>query len=294
MVAHFPRRWISSAAVLAASLFLVTAAPQPARPAESQTAQSFQVVVDSDIAMSVEGQEQKIVTTTNVLYTLKRTGQKVLVCMDEVQIKASANGRAMMNATMSARKMVTVSDGKTTEISAADAPDDLKSILKDSFGPPLCELELDATGGEIKRKIVAGPGAKRLIDNGVIASARLFHASFPSDKNKWQAPAEVSMGSGGYARGQLDYEKLPGGAAGRTAVKVSGTLVSDDFKPAGSPLTLKNNRYAVSGQQTYDAARKEWIAGDMTLQVSFDMAAGEKTVGKAKGTMKVKLTTVGK
>jgi hypothetical protein len=108
------------------------------------------------------------------------------------------------------------------------------------------------------------------------------------DKNEWSAPTEVSMGNGGFAKGQLNYKKVEGGKNGQ-AVKVSGTLTNDGFAVPNSPLTMKSAKYVVDGVQTYDPAQKEWTSGKMNIDVSYEMAATGQPVGVAKGTMVVSL-----
>ena len=92
------------------------------------------------------------------------------------------------------------------------------------------------------------------------------------------------MGNGGFARGQLDYQKAAGAAAAKV-VKVSGTLTNDSVKQPNSPLEMKNAKYVVLGEETYDTVQKEWAAGKLTIDATFDMAEGDKVIGGAVGTM---------
>jgi hypothetical protein len=153
---------------------------------------------------------------------------------------------------------------------------------------PLCKIEVDNNDKEVKRTIVAGAGAKTLVDNGLIANAVLFHPAYFTDKDEWQSDAEISMGNGGFAKGKLTYKKVPGGKGGQ-AVKVTGTLSNDNFKQPGSPLVIKDVKYVVTGEQTYDSAVKEWVSGKLTLDVAMTMTVDDKTVGTSKGTMIVTL-----
>src|SRR5262249_2506532 len=130
-----------------------------------------------------------------------------------------------------------------------DAPEAAKDMLKDSFGVPLCKIVLDKDGRETKRSFTAGPGAKLVLDLGLIATVRLFHAPFPAAQNKWKAPGEVPRGTPGcYARGELIYEKARRSRSGQTTVKVTGALSGDGAKiPAGGQF--RKARYEIKGEQ---------------------------------------------
>jgi len=261
---------------------------------DRETSRSFEVTIESQLDMTVQGAKQKIQADTGIRYTLVRRGREVTVVFDEVRVKATNNGAELMNTTMSADKFVTVNQGKVQEVRAADAPEELKKLLADSFGVPLCRILLDADGKETKRTIVAGPGAKSLLDNGLIAGARLFHVAFPPKDRRWEASSEVSMGNGGYARGVLTYEKTEALKPGQTPAKVSGTLTCERFSPPNSPVAVKDARYAVKGTQTYDSAAGEWTSGDLSLEISFDLEADGKPTGSAKGVMQLKLKSLSK
>jgi hypothetical protein len=128
-----------------------------------------------------------------------------------------------------------------------------------------------------------------LVDNGLIAGARLFHVKFPATERQWNAPNEVSMGNGGFARGTLTYAKTGTSASGQTVVKVSGTLVNNLFQPPGKSPAVKNARYVVTGKQTYDSAAGEWTSGDLSIDLSFDLEMDGKLASSAKGVMRVSL-----
>jgi hypothetical protein len=205
---------------------------------------------------------------------------------------AKQNGQESVNSFMSREKTRDISKGETEEVRFEDAAEELKNRLRDSFGVPVCKLVVDKSGKEIKRTIVAGPGAKTLIENGMIANALLFHTMFPENQYQWQASSEVSMGNGCYARGKLTYLKQANGKAGQTVVKVSGILLNDSFKKPGTRLTIKKVRYVVNGNQTYDLALREWISGKLSFKVSFLMESNDKPLGSAEGMLLVVLETL--
>ena len=120
----------------------------------------FEVTIESQADMTIAPTTQKIVSTTTLRYTLIRRGPEVTVVFDEVRIKMTNNGAEMMNSTMNATKAGFSKEGKLQEVRVADAPEGLKRMLSDSFGRPVCKVTLGEDGGEIKRTIVAGPGAR--------------------------------------------------------------------------------------------------------------------------------------
>ena len=114
----------------------------------------------------------------------------------------------------------------------------------------------------------------------MIANTTLFHPWYAADKDEWQADMEVSTGQG-LASGKVTYTKVPGGKGGQ-AVKVSGTLTAEGVKGAGG-TTIKEGKYVVTGEQTYDTTRKEWVAGKLALDISFKVAKGDTPVGVRQG-----------
>ena len=270
-------------------MFLTVVYPFVAFSAGKEAAFSYQVKITSWITMKIQGSEMKLKAETIFGYTWKRSKRESTLIFDSSHVKAKQNGKELMDTFMSREKLKNISEGKTEIIRFEDAGEELKNMLRDSFGVPICKLVIDKTGKEIKRTMVAGPGAKTLIENGLIANALLFHAMFPQDKNQWQDFREISMGNNGYAGGKLTYLKQAGGKADQTIVKVSGILLNDAFKQPGTRLTVKNARYVVSGNQTYDVVLREWIAGKLSIEVSFLMETNNRPLGSAKGTILVDL-----
>lgn len=258
-----------------------------ARAAEPEAAgHSFKMTLASRMDMDAQGQKQKIDGDTELRYTWQRGGRERTLRFDATAAKMSVDGREVMNTTMSRAGVVNVRQVTKEEVPFDKAPPEVQKQLQDSFGAPVCKVQVDEEGKEVKRMVIAGPGARALVDNGMIANALLFHPPFPAGRDEWQADAELSMGNGGYAKGRLTYQKVPGGKGGQ-AVKVSGTLTNDGFLLPGTPLAFKAARYVVSGEQTYDAAQQDWVAGKLTIDVSFQMTLNNQPAGSAKGTMAV-------
>jgi hypothetical protein len=277
---------------LLAALGLAAAAGALGRAgeAEKESAHRFKVVVVGKMENDFQGKKQKIDTDTEILYYWKRKGRERELSLQSLKIRSKTNGVEAMNMSMSRKLLMNTVAGKPPDLVLFDkAPDNVRKMLRDSFDTALCKVEVDAVGREVKRKVVAGPGARLILDQGVIANALLFHPPFLADKKEWQAHAEFPLGNDGHVKGKLKYTKAEG-KKGKSVVKVAGTLTNDSFTATGRPITIKDARYKVKGEETYDPAEREWVSGKLTIDVSFQMLAGEKELGSAKGTIEATFT----
>ena len=244
----------------------------------------FNITLRSKMDIVAQGKVQKVDAETDIYYTWTRNARRRVLSIQSLMAKVGVDGKPLSNGFMSRAKITQTEQGETQEVLLESATEELKQMLQDSFDSPVCEREVDDNGREVKRTVVAGPGAKDLIDSGIIANALLFHPPFLQDQNEWQAQTEVSMGNGGYATGRLSYTKTGGAKIGQT-VKVSGTLTNESFKKPGTPVTIKNASYVVRGEQTYDPSQQAWVSGEIAIDVSFQLAANDRIVSSAKGTI---------
>ncbi len=246
----------------------------------------FQLAIMADLEMKVEKVEMSINTLTEFNYHFNRKPGNVEVQLDKMRVRVEQNKKKLMEIIMS--KAGFESNGK--KIPFDEAPEPLKKSLSAGFGKTLCKITVDQDGKELSRKVVAGKDAKVLITNGVIENTRLFHVRFP-EQQKWQAERELSMGDGNFARGKLNYEKTTT-KGDLVEVKVSGTLRNKSFQKPGTDL-IGSASYTVNGTQTYNTKRREWVAGnlkiDLTMVLKKRSVAGknEKEVGTGNGKMKV-------
>ncbi len=184
----------------------------------------------------ITGKKHNVNFDTVLKYSIERKRQHATLEFDSLRIKISQDGKKVINKHMG------------------------KGMLKNGFGEPVCQLTFDGKGKELERTVVAGPLAKPLVDEGLIADALFFHTEFPSDQDKWKSSKEFSLGNG---RGILKYEKEQGAGEGekRSVVRVSGVLTNASCKHQA--LVLKNIKYEVSGIQIFDTAIMEWESGDI-------------------------------
>lgn len=269
----------------------------PAAAETSAPKRSFRVTIDSTMILTGGEVEQTIKADTTMLYSRQRVGQTVTVWFDEMAVRAVSDGQVIVDTRMNRDRVVLVDNGVTREVLADEAPAEVRQQLRDSFGGPLCEMTVDEDGIEGEARILAGPGAKSLVDNGLISGTRLFHVRFPAEARQWDSANEVSMGSGAYARGTLHYEKVGPAAGGRTLVRVSGVLTHDDSKVSGTGgsstgPSMRNVRYVVTGEQVYDHTNREWATGSLVMQIQLEYYSGEELLRHCHGTMSVQLETL--
>jgi hypothetical protein len=254
---------------------------------DPESARSYKITITSNLTMDADGKKQKVNADTEIRYTWKGTGRQRTLFYDEIKILLKIEGEEIMNSSMSREKFIFKGKGKKDmEFSFENAPEQQKKIMADSFGAPLCRLEVDENGQEVKRTTLGGPGAKTFVD-GMIGTTLLFHPPFFQDKDKWESEREVGIGNGKTVKGVLSYKKVARDN-GKQIVSVSGALKNEGFKPPGAPATGRSTT-KVSGQQMFDLAQKEWTAGELTMELSMEFTADGKIIGSGQGPMKVTL-----
>lgn len=268
-------RWTAWIGVLflAATAF---AAPPDAHP--------FRVRIQSDLKITASGSEQNVAAETELHYAWTRSGSEKLLSFSSLQVKLKADGEVALDSFLSRSQMRNITPAGKTEVAFEKAPPAAQEILRDTFGPPLCRIEIDAKQGtELGRKIVAGPGAKSSIENGMIENALLFHPPYFADRDSWQIERRFSMGAGGYADGTLTYTKS---ADEPNVFVIRGELTNPLFQPAAGQ-GVKDAKYVVNGKQIFDAERRAWSVGEMTADVSFTILEGEEPAGSAAGVIRL-------
>ena len=254
---------------------------------ERENSHSFKLLISSKLIISIGEKKQKLDADADLLYTWTRVpGERILI-FDALGVAAFKDGKPIMKAFMSRAKLLNDQE----EIPFEQAPEHLKNLLKDTFGVPICKIQIDAGGKETKRRVVAGPGAKDLVDQGMIANATFFHTPFLAGHDKWEVQNELSMGNGGYAKGTLTYEKAKADK-GEQRFNVTGTLANDYYQAPGQPVAYKEARYVIRGEQIYDPTKKEWTSGKLNIDVSFQMTQMGATPASAKGTILVQMESV--
>lgn len=261
--------------------------------AEENPTNALQLALKSNLEMiDPQGKPHEITGETLCVYSLAQAPGEVSVAFKYLRVKARVDNQVLVDSALSGKRHWQVVNGKVEDVPVEKASEPIQKMLKECYDTPLCKIKVDAQGAEQSREIVAGAIAQKvLVEQGQISNARLFHPPFYGDKPSWESNAEVSIGNGGVAKGNLKYERAGETKDGKTQVKVTGLLSNDRFVLPQKTLVMTQARYEVAGEQTYDAARHEWTSGELNLKVSFRLEDPDgKQVQTAKGTMNVKLT----
>ena len=262
----------------------------------------FRLTMTGHTDMELDGKRHKIGTETVILYRRMRQGHDVNVVCDSVAVKNSSDGAVSYEGYMDRVKTIfTGQNGKKQELTAEQDPA-LRKTLEASFGTILAKLELNDDGAPAKQTINNHPAAKDFVASGMVTNCLLFHAPYSTDasKQKWTRAIEYSMLGGGAATGELTYEKQPdspsetgSGGDKQPSVKVTGSLKAPTLRDSYGRIMARNVQVDIAGQQTFDLATKEWLAGTLTATVNFSLQDGDRGATTAKSATEIKLERVG-
>jgi hypothetical protein len=247
----------------------------------------YDLAIESALEVKSPGlpKPQPIIARTALHYQVDRQGAVDEVAVNSLEVQISSEGRTLMNSRMN-RQGATFQQGPKdeTRIAADQATSALKQLL-DQFGSPLARITRDAEGAEQAREVLIDKDSS-LVENGVIDSTQIFDVRFPVKEDEWESKVKLSMGNGQFAQGTLRYKKAGTAPEGQVTVEVAGELKAEGKLGLGE---IKNGKYRVTGQQTYDPARKLWSAGNLSIDVSLSMESGGHEAGTASGIMKIAL-----
>jgi len=282
------RRWSTRVWILAAVTITVAASPPPAP--DVATSLSYRLAIHSDMKLHSPQGDTPIKTFAGLDYTLLKAGRKVTVVLHQAAVTIDIQGQPGRGTVMTRTMVREKRDGKWIRVPAANLPARERRKLEDTYGVPLCLITVDEHGKELKRIVVAKPGAKETIRSGTIENTRLFHAPFYPDKTNWEATGKISMGNGGFANGILQYQIVPsppGTPAHLRTVLVTGTLTGSIASPQGGTL---HGRHELRGQQTYDLNRGDWVRGRHESNITMTQTLGQVKAKVASGKMVILLS----
>ncbi|MGI9471273.1 MAG: hypothetical protein ACR2NZ_07080, partial [Rubripirellula sp.] len=192
----------------------------------------FKIHLDSKATMKIQGQTQQIDADTTVGYHRDSTAndKQVEVGLDAINVKASVNGQVQIDSFQSKDQLTVVQGDQSETVLAKDAEADLKEILSDTFEHLACRLTTDEQGEVVSNESLLRPGAQSIQEQGIVANILFFHAPFSAGKESWKSTRELSMGNGGFVKGELTY--TPASKSGTVhVVNVSGKLKNPLFQP---------------------------------------------------------------
>jgi hypothetical protein len=245
----------------------------------------FQVQIESRLKMKVptDPEPKPLDAETEIVYDLTRKDKSIDLAIHSVSVIAKVQGVTRLAMTMDGGRYKSTEAGKESSFKPSDAPERIKTALAE-FDQTAALIEVDAEGGEVARSPRI-PTSSLLFESGMIENSRLFHPRFPKDKDRWSAPAVISMGKGQSARGTLTYRKLGLVESGKSLrVEVKGELSADG---KSGEATVKNSKYTVAGEQVFDLTDREWVSGDWKIDLTFESEFKNEPVGSATGSMVV-------
>lgn len=263
--------------------------PGVPRAHADEPSQPYALTIESDLKLRSEAlpRPQELHASTELDYALAAKDGGEELTIEAVAVRARIGEKPLTDSRMSRRGLsVRLGEQEASEVPYEKAPPALRTML-DQFGRPAAVFPAGAgaEGDDASPRVLVPPDSS-LVENGLIALARLFHVPFPKDRDRWEAPAAVSLSSGQYARGTLTYEKAGAAPDGRVTVRVSGELKAEGRLAAGE---IRNGVYKVSGEQVYDPTARRWASGTLTFDVAFDLATPGEPTTSASGTMTVTL-----
>ena len=253
----------------------------PAQEDTKGTAQAFQMNLESDLTMTVQGQKQKIDADTTFAYTHWSKPNQKLIGLDSMGIKVMIDGNTQMDTLMSKDQFATVENGEKNVIPVDEANEKLKAILQSSFGKPVFKLELDDDGAIVKQTIDPEAAKLAVVGADMAANTLLFHPVYV-DQAEFESKSSVGMGGGKVIGGTLTYKR---GEPKDNLVPftVTGKFVAESMVLQG--LNVANVSYDITGTQTYDSKAGHWSAGKFNMVVGYDMMARGNKIGNAAGNM---------
>ena len=267
----------------------------PTRHGGNPVAYKYQVKLHSRCtAQTPNGPANRVNADTSFTYVWRWRGSVAELLLDSLEVRTTVSGQPMMESTMSGSHFYLKQGDQTMDETFETANPELRQVLHDCFRTPMCRVAVDPQGRELKRTITAGPAAQAVVNTGIISNARLFHAPFPPGRASWQASCEMAMGNGEYARGDLNYETTERTVtagdepSNLVEVKVCGTLSGD---ASGQTGYIQDATYQLEGVQLYNTRLCEWVAGSLSVQVSFDTFATQQKISN-RGTVQLGMQLV--
>ena len=247
----------------------------------------FRISLDSKGTTSAGKQKFTVTAITQLDYTWIREAAERTLLLDRVGVRATMNGSKRGDYIMTKDRFVERSDTEPVDVQFVDANELLQEILRDSFASPICRLHIDSSGRVVKTEVVAGPGAKDLVSQGMIVNATLFHPRFVAGNGPWTSHLRMSIGDGGFTEGEATLKAIEKNGK-RTEVSIEATLTRDLHQIPGKPISIRGVRHETKGRLIYDSSIGEWVAGQMQMEFSYKLESKDKVIGSAEGTIEFK------
>ena len=263
------------------------APPLPERPTSAaswgpeRVSRAYEVTLGTDLDLeirdpAVDVKRVRYKSVSKVAYRIS-AGATPSVYLEHTRVHLQRDGVTVLDVSVNRDRIRTVENGQVEEFNYRDAPPAGKKIMEHQYRRPVYSVELDAFGREIKRTLSPNVTESKIQDT--LASTRLFHAPFRTDRAEWTAPVLLSINRQA-ARGTLTFRRREPEADGLVPVGVSGVLKRD------APET--RIRYEVTGIQRYDPKIGDYRTGEWAMKAKGQVRKGDVTVEVA-GMVKAQL-----
>ncbi len=274
--------------VILASIFLL---PTPSIRADRNTTHYYRMRILGDAEANVEGIRERIQANSFICYSWGVQGNRRVLEVQSIGTKVKKGEDAVTGGTQSSHGVSFFADDNIKQVSIKYAPEVLQEFLRASFDVPLCELTIDNRKAESGRRILASENARKLLVDGTIQNAVLFHAHVDVLEQQWSAPTVVNSGQGWLIAGTLNYKRILENK-NLVTCRVSGTCAKDVIDQPNAPILIKDVKYSISGSQTYDSQLGEWVSGK--LKMVYSNRAVERNdleIGSVVGVLTLELTS---
>jgi hypothetical protein len=239
---------------------------------------AFRIAIDADMKVSAGKGSSRITAKKEFDYRLVSREGYVETVIDRFSLTKILNGQEADFTEMSRTGIVTREGGKSEILTRAQL--DPRGVAQlDQFESPLAVLMLNSEGAEVSREMKVKGGF--FVDNNLLDNTRIFHPRFAKAEKAWDAPVVFPLGDRQLARGTLHYAKQAEPRKGGLV----GVDVSGDLTVAGKmgQAEMKKGTYKVKGEQTYDPALGQWVAGRLAVEMDFEAVQPDGAVIKGSG-----------
>ncbi len=267
-----------------------------AEAAEPLTGRSYQLKISANMKIlppdHIKEPPVELETLARVEYLIARNENREEISIHSEAMTEKQKGQLVQQTLMS-RNLFRGSPARgvpATEILFDNAPLPLQQALL-SYDTPILLITHDATGKETARKSLAR-GQLRQHLTELAETILSIHAPFPESEATWNVPAKLALATGNAATGILTFEKAgpPSAATAPVKVKVSGEL-----NAAGTigQAKVKNGRYVIQGEQTYDPIGNAWKAARWQIALTMELTdLKDQPFGTSSGTLELVMVAI--
>jgi hypothetical protein len=251
----------------------------------------YSLTIDSVIKVTVGPNTIPVKTKTVLAYSFEKKENSKKLLVDSMMVQVNQSGKQVLDHFLSRKKIRMVGNNQNMEV-FFDGSEEAEKVKKenkieDKFMHPICDITYDKEKNITLRNVIAKPGALDLVNNGMIDNALTFQARYEEGKKELDFPCRLSIGSGNFVTGTLKLTRTKD-EEGKAVFEIKGILANKSCMQGR--MQIKDAKYVVKGEQTYNKKLNKWESGKMECAVTFLTLAGITVHNK--GTMILALQTL--